>query len=259
MATYKNQSGFGIIETLLILAIISILGFTGLYVYHVKQTSDKDYSAAATTNVPTYKTKATRTETSTKGAAATTANSYAGWKAATLKYSGISYKYPASWTLNNSSYSTAGSGSSGIDKVELTSPSNSQVTLWVGFNEADGGSLVSFGDTPIRALSQNLYLVLENTVNPYSSTPNPSEPTDACLASVAKPSSSQTALLLRVPSTMDRGSAVSYLCYYPYTEITQTRGSGTTSTSSPPAETADSIQTSGDFSTARLIFESLTH
>jgi hypothetical protein len=59
MGIHKNQSGFSIIEVLLILSALGIIGFVGYYVYHAKQTSNKDYSAAASTEVPTYKDKTT--------------------------------------------------------------------------------------------------------------------------------------------------------------------------------------------------------
>jgi len=51
----QKQQGFSAVEALLILVVIGILGFTGWYVYHARQPSDKDYSSATTTgqnNVP---------------------------------------------------------------------------------------------------------------------------------------------------------------------------------------------------------------
>ena len=63
---HSKQSGFGIVGALLVLVVVGILGFTGWYVYHVKQTSDKVYSTAAISTVPTYKKKA---DTNTKSAA----------------------------------------------------------------------------------------------------------------------------------------------------------------------------------------------
>ncbi|HSX30505.1 MAG TPA: hypothetical protein VLE99_01165 [Candidatus Saccharimonadales bacterium] len=42
-----DQTGFSIVEALLILVVVGILGFTGWYVYHAKQASDKTYSATS--------------------------------------------------------------------------------------------------------------------------------------------------------------------------------------------------------------------
>jgi hypothetical protein len=42
-----NQKGFGAVEGLLILILLSILGFTGYYVYHSQQNTNKTYDTAA--------------------------------------------------------------------------------------------------------------------------------------------------------------------------------------------------------------------
>jgi uncharacterized protein (UPF0333 family) len=41
-----NQSGFSALEGMLVLVIVVIVGFTGYYVWHSKQTADKTYNAA---------------------------------------------------------------------------------------------------------------------------------------------------------------------------------------------------------------------
>jgi len=94
-----NQTGFSIVEALLILVVVGILGFTGWYVYHAKQTSDKSYSAASNSTAPTYKKKTTTTKTAT-------ANPYAGWNTCDDTADGVSFKYPSGWTVQGS---TAGS------------------------------------------------------------------------------------------------------------------------------------------------------
>ncbi|HUB93432.1 MAG TPA: hypothetical protein VMB52_02925 [Verrucomicrobiae bacterium] len=55
MTKYDTNMGFSVVELLLILVVVGILGFTGWYVYHAEQTSDKDYSAATNSTVPTFK------------------------------------------------------------------------------------------------------------------------------------------------------------------------------------------------------------
>lgn len=102
MTKRDTNLGFSIVEALLILAVVGILGFTGWYVYHAKQTSNKDYSAAASATVPTYKKK-----TSTK--TTTTANPYNGWNTYTVASTGLTFKYPANWTMRNNALCTTDS------------------------------------------------------------------------------------------------------------------------------------------------------
>lgn len=61
----NDQTGFSIVEALLILAVISILGFTGWFVYHAKQSSDKSYSAASSSGSSSA-TKQAKTQHGTK-------------------------------------------------------------------------------------------------------------------------------------------------------------------------------------------------
>jgi len=83
-----SQKGFSVIEGLLILVVIGILGFTGWYVYHAKQISDKNYSTTANSMVPTYKKK-----TSTVA----TVDPYAGWKQNCSNVGNVCFKYPVDW------------------------------------------------------------------------------------------------------------------------------------------------------------------
>lgn len=84
---YENQSGFSVIEALLILMVVGILGFTGWYVYHTKNTTNKDYSASATSTVPTYAQKAASAPT----------YSYAGWKTFCSSVTNGCFKYDPNW------------------------------------------------------------------------------------------------------------------------------------------------------------------
>ncbi len=47
MKRLKNSLGFSVVEALLLLIVVGILGFTGWFVYHAKQSSDKNYATSA--------------------------------------------------------------------------------------------------------------------------------------------------------------------------------------------------------------------
>jgi hypothetical protein len=57
-----NQKGFGAVEGLLVLILISILGFTGYYVYHSQKSSDSSYKNAAnvSSSTPTSSANASK-------------------------------------------------------------------------------------------------------------------------------------------------------------------------------------------------------
>jgi len=46
----NNQKGFGAVEALLILILLSILGFTGYYVYHTSKDANSSYDNASTSS-----------------------------------------------------------------------------------------------------------------------------------------------------------------------------------------------------------------
>lgn len=85
----KNQKGFSIVEGLLILIIIGLIGGTGWYVWHSKQTADKTYSTVATTS-----SSVASTETQKK------TDNYSGWSTCSDKADGVSFRYPSDWTAN---------------------------------------------------------------------------------------------------------------------------------------------------------------
>jgi cytoskeletal protein RodZ len=75
MGIYNNkQSGFSAIEAVLILVIVGMLGFTGWYVWHAKQTADKTLSAD-NSNVPSFsKKQASTAHTTTSQSNASSSN-----------------------------------------------------------------------------------------------------------------------------------------------------------------------------------------
>lgn len=71
MAKIRNyQSGFGAIETLLLLLIVGLIGFTGWYVYSSQQEASKNLTTAST-NGTSFK-KITKTSSTTQKSTATT-------------------------------------------------------------------------------------------------------------------------------------------------------------------------------------------
>jgi len=86
----SDQKGFSVIEALLVLVVIGILGFTGWYVYHAKQTSNKDYSDAASSTVPAFKTKKTVN---------TTTDTQSKVSVYTLSSVGASFSYPSDFSV----------------------------------------------------------------------------------------------------------------------------------------------------------------
>jgi len=47
----KSQSGFAVLETILILVVIGIIGFTGWYVWHSRQATDKTFNQTGNSEV----------------------------------------------------------------------------------------------------------------------------------------------------------------------------------------------------------------
>ena len=63
----KNQSGFGAVEAILILVITGLIGFTGWYVYHAQQSTNKALAPDTSTS-PKFKNnskKSSATKTTT--------------------------------------------------------------------------------------------------------------------------------------------------------------------------------------------------
>jgi cytoskeletal protein RodZ len=149
MTKLKNSLGFSAVEALLILIIVGILGFTGWFVYHAQKTANKDLSSNNSTN-PTYKKAAV--------------DPYKGWKSASLKYEKMSFKYPSTWQISNTSKDGAGTGGTatpGADEVSLTSATGMHVSIQTGQVGIDTNSLLTGLSTsrPINTLGGNYFLV----------------------------------------------------------------------------------------------------
>jgi hypothetical protein len=70
----NNQSGFGVVEALLILVIVAIVGGTGFYVYQAQQNTNKALTSDSSTT-PNFKKKTTKAaSSSSQNTTATAAN-----------------------------------------------------------------------------------------------------------------------------------------------------------------------------------------
>jgi hypothetical protein len=79
-----NQKGFTLVEGLLVVIAVSLLGFTGYYVYNANQKKDDTKQVAA----PTSSQNTTETKDPTEG-----------WKSFESMEGKYSLKYPASWMI----------------------------------------------------------------------------------------------------------------------------------------------------------------
>lgn len=241
----ENQKGFGVVEGLLILVIVGLIGFTGWYVWHIKQNTDKINNKAAAVAASTA-------AQSTKKTATTTTNPYAGWNTATIKYEQISYKYPSTWTLSDSS-TPSPKGSDGCvypgqDKVVLTSPSSHRLEFDTGLLCIGGSGAKTFDSIPVMSLGKNLYITL---AAPSEGSTTTNYATSGCLSTTTKQASYPTSDLKSKNIFVNGSSSeapVNEFCYWTYLSNT-----------SPPQLSISEVEQSADFATAKLVFESMKY
>jgi hypothetical protein len=240
----NNETGFSIVEIVLVIVIVALIAAVGVLVYknhHKKPT-------ATTTNISASKPSTSTTTTTTPTPAPT--DPYAGWKTASLQYEQISYKYPNDWTVTDKSGASPKSQNActypGHDLVTLNSPSGTQVTFHTGQDCFGYGGDTSFGSVPINALGQNLYLAFEAPNDPET----PTSPTSACLAQTANP---KTEFDFKSKNIFYNGTGssdpVNLFCYIPYNP--------SNNQSAVPTFTVSQIENTPDYNTAKLIFESM--
>jgi cytoskeletal protein RodZ len=238
--TKADQKGFSVIEALLILVVVGILGFTGWFVYHAQKTANKDLSSNNSTD-PTYK----------KAQSAL----YKDWKSASLKYEKISFKYPSTWQISNTSKNEVGTGGTatpGADTAVVTSPTGLQVTLQTGeagFNSS--GLLVGLPTAkPINTLGGSYYLVYYT--NKSQST---TEARGACVnktstSSENMPSVASKNIQVAGMSDGSTGPTANLICIgYPAPD----------STSPVPVKPISAFEQDTSYNDAKLIIESLTY
>jgi hypothetical protein len=120
MTKHDTNLGFSIVETLLILVVVGILGFTGWYIYHTKQVSNKDYAAAANTSTPTYKKKATTSTKSQTTSSTTTTSSQSQSGYLVISQWDVKVKMSDAADLTYSYSGQAGSSSNGTYDSSVT-------------------------------------------------------------------------------------------------------------------------------------------
>lgn len=230
-----DQAGFSIIEALLILVVVGILGFTGWSVYHSRTVTNKDYSSSAYTQT-------------------TSPDLYKGWKSASLKYEKMSFKYPNTWQISDTSQDEVGTGGTatpGADDVTLTSPTGLYVSIMSGQAGVDtNGSLIGLSTSrPINTLGGSYFLVYY-THKAQSTT----EARGACInktaSSTGGPSIASKNIQLAGIASGAAISAANLICIgYP----------APNSTSPVPVKPVSAFEQDASYNDAKLILESLTY
>ena len=154
----SDAKGFGAIGVLIIVVVLVVVGGAGALVYHqyhkTKATASSSSSAAST--------KATTSTTKTT----TTPDPYVGWKTYTVGSTGLSFRYPADWTVSDNPQCGGAHGYSvdaptselvGISPVgeALTSYSLGVIVNPAPATATCGGSLASDEGIAVGAQSQN--------------------------------------------------------------------------------------------------------
>lgn len=243
-----NNKGFGLLGILIVIIVLAAVSGAGVYIYH-KQHKTKTTAAVTSSKAPST----TKSGGTSAPPASPVQNPYAGWKSATLKYEQITYRYPANWTITDSSASSPkGTGCvyPGTDNIVLTSPSNHQITLRTGVWCLGGSGAKTFSSVPITSLGKGLYIALAATVTGDGSTP--ANPTSACLSPTATQSGYPVGL--KSKNIFVNGSVKmpdDEFCYWPYLF--------NNSNATPPQLTAQQMEGSADFTTAKLVFESMKY
>lgn len=229
-----DQTGFSIVELLLILVVIGIIVFTGWYVYQSQETANKGYDS----------------QSSAQDAPAV--NQYAGWKTDSLTYEKMSFKYPSTWQISNTSKdeaATGGTATPGADTVTLTSPSGLIVSIQTGEAgvNSSGVPIGLLDSKPVTTLGGSYYLVFYT--NKAQST---TEARGACLNKTSTPTgmpliASKNIKTAGMESDSTEPTANLICIRYPM------EGNVT------PVKPVSAFEQDASYKDARLIIESLTY
>ncbi|HUD05345.1 MAG TPA: PsbP-related protein [Candidatus Saccharimonadales bacterium] len=239
----KNEKGFSAVEVVLVIVIVALIGVVGWMVY-------KNH----------HKTTSVTTVTTSRSSSATTpskltTNPYAEWKSYTLQYEKISFNYPSNWTLKDNSQTMAEANqelspvsctlNNGTDDVTLTAPGGNSVSLETGVECASGiGDATYSSFLPIRVLGNNYYLGFESASNGVI--------TSVAITTQNTNNSTTGDNYLIRPESKNIAGSNSPLNLFNFNPVI--------ATSEPPqGQTLAETESSTDFSTAKLIFESMKY
>lgn len=158
------QKGFSTVETLLVLLIVVIIGATGAYVYTANKNANNTLNSAnaATQSSP---------DQSPLHAVAN-AGAYKGWKSYTTKKYGVTFKYPANWTLDDQSTTTS-------DMVNLSASSDFVAAL----NVMDQGAGGKDGLPPVLSSQKVSVVDRVGFIDLFSSSGSPAQTVDEFMLS----------------------------------------------------------------------------
>ena len=246
----KNELGFSVVEIVLVVVVIALIGTVGWLIY---KNHHKTTTAAVTTTSSTKPTTSTKTTTTTA-----TTNPYSGWKTGTLQYEQISYMYPSNWTLSGSSMSPSQQNVQnddglifypGEDDYTLKSPSGNQVQLIAGLGSGFIPYQIFSGSGLTLQLLGGGYYINFGTYN-SGELPSGSLPSEACVGSTSSSSGNANSYILS-----------KYITYKDPTDSPPTSGSGSDGFCYIPknSESVTAFESDSDFTTAKLIFESMKY
>lgn len=124
-----NNHGFTAFEGILIVIIIALIGGVGFYVY--KSNQDKKSDNPTSSSQKSTQTSATK-------------DSYKDWKTYTSSTEKMSFKYPSSWKVDNSSPADSES-----DSTTITTDSGKEALTWRSLVDGIGGAC-DFDGTAVK-------------------------------------------------------------------------------------------------------------
>lgn len=139
--TKPKQSGFSIIEVLLVVLVVAVLAGSGIVVYQRHKSTSAKNSAATTPNQTTAQSQNTVAQSAPT-------NPYEGWKTFTSDADHFSIKYPPTWVLDTKNDQA---GTVSADYATLTSPSKTVLHLYANTGGKGGGPCVpKSSDVPFQ-------------------------------------------------------------------------------------------------------------
>jgi hypothetical protein len=180
------------------------------------------------------------------------------WKTATLRYEKITYQYPANWKVVDQSQSAPEfdhyCSYPGHDIVTLNAPSGAQITMDAGQICPAPVKASVFGSLPTISFGRHMFMAFEA---PIGITPsNPTAATTACLAKTPKPNSTfdfPSKNIYSDAQIVGNKNPYNAFCFEPPASSKDKSASQGVAVTYTPGQ----IESSPDFNTAKLIFQSM--